>query len=92
VAPPPDFVAQRGGRRTSARLQVVARRVDAPGALPANPGAIAREAMRAYHAQIASRPLIARLGFFRLAARHVERTRLHDKLVRKSERMRAPVH
>jgi SAM-dependent methyltransferase len=89
VAAPPDLVAQGGGRITSARLQVMARLVDTPPALPVDPAAAAREAVRAYHAAIGARSVVERIGFVRLAARNVERKRLRDKLLRKSAKMRS---
>jgi SAM-dependent methyltransferase len=82
VAPPPAEVGKGGGgRRTTSRLRVLARRVDdvaehaASGV--ARPGDEARVALRAYYAGT-SRPLLARAGLIRLAALQAHLWRLYS--------------
>jgi SAM-dependent methyltransferase len=91
VAPPRDLVKKGGGRTTTARLQVIARRAEAPPAPPPVPAEAARAAMRQYHVETLGRPLIERLGFFRVAARRAEARRRRAKLIRKSAKIGATV-
>src|SRR5688572_160854 len=79
VAPPPDRVSKGRGRQTSARLRVLARRVDAPVDPLPLPGRAARVAISRYHAEVHGRPLFERLGLYRLAARRREALRLRKK-------------
>jgi SAM-dependent methyltransferase len=85
VAPPPAEVSKGGGGRlTTSRLRVIARRVDAVLPDEERPGEEARAAVRAYYAQSDSRPLIARVGLLRLAARQADRRRRRAKAARKA--------
>jgi SAM-dependent methyltransferase len=52
-----------------ARLRVLAKRVDGRLPLPASPGRRARQAVRSYYKGIEDRPMLARFGLVRLAAR-----------------------
>jgi SAM-dependent methyltransferase len=79
VAPPPDRVSKGRGRQTSARLRVLARRVDARVDRLPSPGRAARMAISRYHAGVPGRPLFERLGLYRLAARRREALRLRKK-------------
>jgi len=79
VAPPPDRVSKGRGRQTSARLRVLARRVDAQVDPLPSPGRAARLAISRYHADVEGRPLFERLGLYRLAARRREALRLRKK-------------
>jgi SAM-dependent methyltransferase len=69
VAPPPIEISKGGGRRTTSRLRVLARRVDGVVAEAEKPADEARAALQAYYAHGTSRPLLARAGLLRLAAR-----------------------
>jgi SAM-dependent methyltransferase len=91
VALPPDRVAKGGGRTTCSRLQVIARRSDAPAVLPAAPARAARTAMGQYHSQTQGRSLVERLGLFRLAARRIEAQRRRAKTLSKSAKIRAAI-
>ena len=71
VEAPPVEVAISGGRRTTARLRMLARRVSGEVPMPANALGPARSALRAYY-QTAPRPALERLGAVRLAAGVVE--------------------
>src|SRR5688572_758569 len=78
VEAPPDEVAISGGRRTSARLRMVARLVDRALPLPARPLVPARRALTAYYRQQPAGTLAERLvrgGHVRMAARVVESRR-----------------
>ena len=82
VAPPPAEVGKGGGgRRTTSRLRVLARRVDDAGKHAASgvarPADEARHALRAYYARGDSRPLLARAGLIRCAARQAHLRRLY---------------
>jgi SAM-dependent methyltransferase len=72
---PPDEIPISGGRRTSARLRMVARRVDGSRPGPAQPLGPARAALREYHRQHAPAAVAARLGGARVAARGLETKR-----------------
>jgi len=71
VEAPPAEVAISGGRRTTARLRMLGRRVSGRLPTPAKPLASAQTALRAYH-QTVSRPSLERMGAIRLAAGVVE--------------------
>ena len=71
VSPPADEVAIAGGRRTAARLRLLARRVASRPALPARPLDAAREALRKYYEQVGPAPA----RWVRVAARRAERGR-----------------
>jgi SAM-dependent methyltransferase len=71
VQAPDDEVAISGGRRTSARLRILARRVTGKLPTPRNALSPARDALRAYYTA-APRPVLERLGAVRLSARLVE--------------------
>jgi SAM-dependent methyltransferase len=88
VAPPADEVKKGGGRLTASRMRVLARRVDTAAAGSDAPGAAARAALRAYYAIEDARPLAARMGWLRLAARRADRARQRDKSDRKAARRR----
>jgi SAM-dependent methyltransferase len=96
VAPPPAEVGKGGGgRRTTSRLRVLARRVDSivegiversgeAAAGVERPGDEARAALRAYYARGDSRRLLARFGLLRLAARQADSDRRRAKTARKA--------
>ena len=88
VARPPDRISKGRGRRTSARLRVVARRVDAFVELPVSPADEARSAMRRYHATVDGRSMLERLRLYRFAARRAEARRRQNILTRKSDNAR----
>jgi SAM-dependent methyltransferase len=80
VEAPSDEIAISGGRRTSARLRILARRADATlpeATLPelSRPLDAARRALRDYSRQDGSRSLAERIGGARLAARAIETRR-----------------
>ena len=75
VHTPPTEVLISGGRRTSARLRMVARRSDADDRISAGALHPARVALRDYYS-IAPRPALERFGAVRLSARLVEFRRL----------------
>jgi SAM-dependent methyltransferase len=87
VEPPRDLVKKGGGQSTSARMQVIARRVETPQPQPVSPAQAARRAMRQYHVETPGRSLIERLGLFRLAARRAEARRRRAKMIRKSAKI-----
>jgi SAM-dependent methyltransferase len=80
VEAPHAEVVISGGRRTAARLRIVARRT--AGETTAAAGALvpARAALRAYYTQAAPRPMLERLGAVRLSARVVESRRQLKRL------------
>lgn len=83
VAEPPLEISKGGGgRMTTSRLRVVARRVDGHVAEDGGRGRDARAAVRGYYAAEDSRPLAARLGLLRLAARQADRDRRRAKLLK----------
>jgi hypothetical protein len=85
VAPPPAEVGKGGGgRRTTSRLRVMARRAE--GMLPEaeQPWEEARAALRAYYAGGDTRPLLARAGWLRLTARQADARRRRAKAARKA--------
>ena len=84
VAPPPDRISKGRGRHTYARLRVFARRVEEHVEPAPSPADAARSAIRRYHAGIEGRPLLERLGLYRLAARSAEARRRHAIRIRKS--------
>lgn len=75
VAPPADEVAIAGGRKTAARMRLVAKRVDRPPPLPVRPLDAAREALRKYYEQVGPAPA----RWIRMAARRAERGRRRHK-------------
>jgi SAM-dependent methyltransferase len=88
VAPPPAEVGKGGGRRTTSRLRVMARRTE--GMLPEaeRPIEEARAALRAYYAGADKRPLLARAGWLRLSARQADAKRQRAKAARKAANRR----
>jgi SAM-dependent methyltransferase len=85
VAPPPAEIGKGGGgRRTTSRLRVVARRFDGETEGAPAPGAEARAALRAFYAARDERPWIARAGVIRLAARRADAERRRAKAARKA--------
>ena len=86
VAPPPDRISKGRGRQTCARLRVLARRVEEHVEPAPSPADAARHAVHQYHADIKGRPLIERLGWYRLAARSTEARRRHAIRIRKSRK------
>jgi SAM-dependent methyltransferase len=72
VAPPADDVPLSGGRRTTARLRVLARRVAVSLPGPNRPLDAARVALRDYSRQKGGGSMAERLGGARLAARAIE--------------------
>jgi SAM-dependent methyltransferase len=72
VEPPADEVKLSGGRRTTARLRVLARRVQGEVARSSRPLEPARAALRAYFRDADPRQRMERLGAIRLAARLTE--------------------
>ena len=87
VATPPDRIGKGGGRETVARLRAVARRVDGPLPMPVAPADEARAAVRGYHSGVASRPVLERLGLWRLAARQAEARWRRGAAARKATRV-----
>jgi SAM-dependent methyltransferase len=78
VAPPSDEVTISAGRRTSARLRILARRVRRDLSLPARPLEPAKRALKAYYRQEPTRSVaerLARAGAVRMAARVLESER-----------------
>jgi SAM-dependent methyltransferase len=75
VEVPADEISISGGRRTSARLRMLARRIEGRLPGPADPLGPARVALRQYQRQRAAAPLLERIGGVRLAARGVETRR-----------------
>jgi SAM-dependent methyltransferase len=75
VAPPPEEISKGGGRRTRSRLRVIARRVEGAIAAPPAPAQAARASLRGYYKQQPRRPLLERMGLFRLAAVRTEARR-----------------
>ena len=84
VAPPPAEIGKGGGRRTTSRLRVLARRVDGRVPEAERPADEARAALRAYYAGGDSRLLPARAGMLRLAARQIDSSRRRLKAARKA--------
>jgi len=84
VAPPPDRLSKGQGRHTYARLRVLARRVEEHVEPTPSPADAARTAIRRYHTEVQGRPLLERLGLYRLAARSAEARRKHAIRTRKS--------
>jgi SAM-dependent methyltransferase len=85
VAPPPAQVSKGGGGRlTTSRLRVIARRAEGALAEPARPADAARAAVRGYYAQGDARPLLARSGFLRLAALAADRRQQREWAARKA--------
>jgi SAM-dependent methyltransferase len=72
VEAPSDEITISGGRRTSARLRILARRVHATLPEPSRPLDAARRALREYSRTDRSRSLAERIGGPRLAARALE--------------------
>jgi SAM-dependent methyltransferase len=72
VGPPPDDVLIAGGRRTAARLRILARRVAQVPTLPSRPLDTAREALREYRRQKGRGSSLERLGLVRVSARITE--------------------
>jgi len=75
VAPPDQELAIAGGRRTTARLRILARRVDGVVAAPPRPLDAARRALRDYAALRGASTLAEQIGGARLAARAIEAKR-----------------
>lgn len=113
--PPPEISKGGGGRMTTSRLRVVARRVeghrverprverhgverhrvdghrvDERVAEARDPGREARAAVRGYYAAGDPRPLAARLGLLRLAARRADEERRRLKAARQAVPRGAP--
>ena len=91
VASPPDRISKGRGRLTSARLRVVARRVETYLELPASPADEARASVRRYHAGLEGRSVLERLRLYRPAARRTEVHRRRTMMMRKSEKISAMV-
>jgi 2-polyprenyl-3-methyl-5-hydroxy-6-metoxy-1,4-benzoquinol methylase len=72
VEPPRDEVLVAGGRRTAARLRILARRVSQVPAPPSRPLDAARAALRAYRRQTGKGTSLERLGLVRASARLTE--------------------
>ena len=70
-----DRVPKGRGKTTCSRMRVIARRAEHPTALPQSPLRPAREALRLYYRHSAGRPILARLGLHRCAARVMETQR-----------------
>jgi SAM-dependent methyltransferase len=85
VAPPPAEVGKGGGGRvTTSRLRVIARRSEGSLSEPARPADEARAALRAYYAAGDDRPWPARAGLLRFAARQADGARRRAKAARKA--------
>jgi SAM-dependent methyltransferase len=76
ASPPTEISKGGGGRRTTSRLRVLARRVEGVVSEAAQPAEEARAAVHAFY-EGASRPLLARAGLLRLAARRAQWQRLY---------------
>jgi SAM-dependent methyltransferase len=85
VGSPPDRIRKANGRLSSARIRIIARRVQTALELPAWPASAARLAMRRYHASSPFR-FLARLQLLRLSARQAERRRQRDIQSRKAQK------
>ena len=86
VAPPPDRISKGRKGHTYARLRVIARRMAEHVEPARSPADAARHAVRRYHADIEGRPLLERLGWYRLAALSAEARRKHAIRIRKAGR------
>jgi SAM-dependent methyltransferase len=83
VGEPPLEVPRGGGRTTTAKLCVLARRTDGRITAARAPARAARSAIRRYYAAADSRPLPARLGCTRVAARRADAVRQCAKAARR---------
>jgi hypothetical protein len=79
VEPPQYEVAIAGGRRTTARLRVIARRVTESVPLPVDALEPAISALSAYNLVAAPRSVLERAGAIRLAARAIAAKRRRGK-------------
>jgi SAM-dependent methyltransferase len=80
VAEPPAQISKRGGRATTSRLRVLARRsIELPAVADRRPGDDARAAVRGYYARHDPRPWPARAGLLRLAAYRADAQRRRSK-------------
>jgi SAM-dependent methyltransferase len=86
VSAPPDRVSKGGGRTTSSRLRVIARRSDRVLEVPASPRDDARAAVQRYQSGVPGRTLFERLGWYRAAARQAEALRRRAALARRAAR------
>lgn len=87
VGPPPFEVGMgSGGRRTTARMRVLARRAEGDVGAQAveSPAEEARASLRLYYAGRDRRSLTARAGLLRVAARRADAERRRAKAVRKA--------
>ncbi len=84
LAPPPDRVSKGRSGHTSARLRVIAQRIEAYVEAPPSPATAARRAVRGYYADVDGRPVLERMGWYRLAARSAEVRRRHAIRTRKA--------
>jgi SAM-dependent methyltransferase len=85
VAEPPAEISKGGGRKTTSRLRVLARRtVENPAYAAGRPGEEARAAVRGYYGRQDSRPWPARAGLLRLAARRADAQRRRSKALRRA--------
>ena len=84
VAPPPDQLSKGRSGHTCARLRVIAQRTEEHVEPLSAPAAAARGAVRRYYAGVGHRPVLERLGWYRLAARGVEARRKREIRIRKS--------
>jgi SAM-dependent methyltransferase len=88
AAPPDDEVRIAGGRRTSARLRLLARRATHPVTMPTRPLDAARHALRLYAREAGGRSTLEQRGFVRLSARVIESRRQFKRAVKYLVRLR----
>jgi SAM-dependent methyltransferase len=87
VAEPPAEISKGGGRKTTSRLRVLARRsVEQPDYADGRAGDEARRAIRGYYARHDARPWPARAGLLRLAARRADAQRRRSKELRRASK------
>jgi SAM-dependent methyltransferase len=91
TASPRDQVRIAGGRRTSARLRLLARRATHPVPLPTRPLDAAREALRLYSREAGRRSTLEQLGWVRLSARVIESRRRLKRAVKYLARLKADI-
>ena len=84
LGPPPDRVSKGRSGHTCARLRVIAQRIEEYVEPAPSPATAARRAVRRYYADVEGRPVLERMGWYRLAARSAEVRRKDGIRIRKS--------
>jgi SAM-dependent methyltransferase len=84
LAPPPARVSKGRSGHTCARLRVIAQRIEEYVEPAPSPATAARRAVRRYYADVEGRPVLERMGWYRLAARSAEVRRKDGIRIRKS--------